>query len=184
MRYASARTPEKRFTRHSRTCRTQRVVHLRCRQRHHVFSRNHLLPLAHRSCFAEWWSEYVNPCVPTPCVPAPRVVPATRVLRTTRVRPTNRIVAGRTHERKLGNKPMLRRTLAAALATATLAAASPAAAEPSTPIPSPDLTALCSDGTGSYSQHRSGTCSHHGGVAQWCPCGSGTGQIAYWDIPQ
>lgn len=28
-------------------------------------------------------------------------------------------------------------------------------------------TALCADGTYSYSQHRSGTCSHHGGVAQW-----------------
>ncbi|MGW7533782.1 DUF3761 domain-containing protein [Amycolatopsis sp. NPDC054798] len=28
-------------------------------------------------------------------------------------------------------------------------------------------TALCNDGTYSYSQHRSGTCSHHGGVRQW-----------------
>lgn len=28
-------------------------------------------------------------------------------------------------------------------------------------------TAQCVDGTYSYSQHRSGTCSHHGGVAQW-----------------
>ena len=28
-------------------------------------------------------------------------------------------------------------------------------------------TALCNDGTYSFSQHRSGTCSHHGGVAQW-----------------
>ena len=28
-------------------------------------------------------------------------------------------------------------------------------------------TALCGDGTYSFSQHRSGTCSHHGGVAQW-----------------
>jgi Protein of unknown function (DUF3761) len=28
-------------------------------------------------------------------------------------------------------------------------------------------TAKCSDGTYSFSQHRSGTCSHHGGVAQW-----------------
>ncbi|HYT45260.1 MAG TPA: DUF3761 domain-containing protein, partial [Methylomirabilota bacterium] len=27
--------------------------------------------------------------------------------------------------------------------------------------------AKCSDGTYSFSQHRSGTCSHHGGVAQW-----------------
>lgn len=28
-------------------------------------------------------------------------------------------------------------------------------------------TAQCSDGTYSFSQHRSGTCSHHGGVAEW-----------------
>lgn len=28
-------------------------------------------------------------------------------------------------------------------------------------------TAECRDGTYSYSQHRQGTCSHHGGVAQW-----------------
>ena len=28
-------------------------------------------------------------------------------------------------------------------------------------------TAMCSDGTYSFSQHRSGTCSHHGGVARW-----------------
>lgn len=28
-------------------------------------------------------------------------------------------------------------------------------------------TAVCRDGTYSYSQSRSGTCSHHGGVAQW-----------------
>jgi hypothetical protein len=28
-------------------------------------------------------------------------------------------------------------------------------------------TARCRDGTYSFSQHRSGTCSHHGGVASW-----------------
>lgn len=28
-------------------------------------------------------------------------------------------------------------------------------------------TAKCGDGTFSFSQHRSGTCSHHGGVAEW-----------------
>ena len=28
-------------------------------------------------------------------------------------------------------------------------------------------TAICGDGTYSFSQHRRGTCSHHGGVAQW-----------------
>lgn len=31
----------------------------------------------------------------------------------------------------------------------------------------PGATALCGDGTYSFSQHRSGTCSHHGGVAKW-----------------
>lgn len=28
-------------------------------------------------------------------------------------------------------------------------------------------SAQCRDGTYSFSQHRSGTCSHHGGVTQW-----------------
>jgi len=28
-------------------------------------------------------------------------------------------------------------------------------------------TAICGDGTYSFSQHRQGTCSHHGGVARW-----------------
>jgi len=28
-------------------------------------------------------------------------------------------------------------------------------------------TAKCRDGTYSFSQHHSGTCSHHGGVANW-----------------
>ena len=28
-------------------------------------------------------------------------------------------------------------------------------------------TAQCRDGSYSFSQHRSGTCSHHGGVAKW-----------------
>ena len=30
-------------------------------------------------------------------------------------------------------------------------------------------TALCRDGTYSYSEHRQRTCSHHGGVAEWGP---------------
>jgi uncharacterized protein DUF3761 len=37
----------------------------------------------------------------------------------------------------------------------------------------PGATARCVDGTYSYSQHHSGTCSHHGGVAQWLD-GSGS----------
>lgn len=31
----------------------------------------------------------------------------------------------------------------------------------------PGATAQCRDGTYSFSQHRQGTCSHHGGVARW-----------------
>lgn len=33
--------------------------------------------------------------------------------------------------------------------------------------PPAGATARCNDGTYSFSQHRQGTCSHHGGVAQW-----------------
>ncbi len=33
--------------------------------------------------------------------------------------------------------------------------------------PPAGATALCKDGTYSFSQHHSGTCSHHGGVARW-----------------
>ncbi|WP_433522968.1 DUF3761 domain-containing protein [Nocardia pseudovaccinii] len=37
----------------------------------------------------------------------------------------------------------------------------------SAPAAPPGATARCTDGTYSYSQHRSGTCSHHGGVVAW-----------------
>ena len=33
--------------------------------------------------------------------------------------------------------------------------------------PHANATALCNDGTYSYSKHRQGTCSHHGGVKRW-----------------
>jgi hypothetical protein len=35
------------------------------------------------------------------------------------------------------------------------------------PSPPAGATAQCRDGTYSFSEHRSGTCSGHGGVAQW-----------------
>jgi hypothetical protein len=35
--------------------------------------------------------------------------------------------------------------------------------------PPAGATALCRDSTYSFSQHRQGTCSHHGGVAKWLP---------------
>lgn len=37
---------------------------------------------------------------------------------------------------------------------------------PSVPV---GASARCRDGTYSFSQHRQGTCSHHGGVASWNP---------------
>jgi Protein of unknown function (DUF3761) len=35
--------------------------------------------------------------------------------------------------------------------------------------PPQGATALCNDGTYSFSQHRQGTCSHHAGVSKWLP---------------
>ncbi len=55
----------------------------------------------------------------------------------------------------------LRTLLAVGLACGALAAVAAGAGAP------PGATALCRDGTYSYSQTHSGTCSHHGGVAQW-----------------
>jgi hypothetical protein len=40
-------------------------------------------------------------------------------------------------------------------------------AHPAKDSPPAGATAQCADGTYSYSQHRSGTCSHHGGVSRW-----------------
>src|SRR5437899_12446662 len=39
----------------------------------------------------------------------------------------------------------------------------------------PGATAQCRDGSYSYSQHHSGTCSHHGGVAVWLDASATTG---------
>lgn len=55
---------------------------------------------------------------------------------------------------------------------AAVPAPAPAPNPVSAPAPQPaqppaGATALCNDGTYSFSQHRSGTCSHHGGVAVW-----------------
>jgi hypothetical protein len=54
-----------------------------------------------------------------------------------------------------------------ALIALTLIAASATAATIRADAVPPGATAKCRDGTYSYSQHRSGTCSHHGGVAEW-----------------
>lgn len=43
----------------------------------------------------------------------------------------------------------------------------PAVPAPIQPAPPAGATAKCKDGTYSFSQHHSGTCSHHDGVAEW-----------------
>src|SRR5947207_10880315 len=60
------------------------------------------------------------------------------------------------------------------VALAALSVCALPAQQPQQPIlPAPaGATAHCNDGTYSYSQHRSGTCSHHGGVAQWLSAAS------------
>ncbi len=71
-------------------------------------------------------------------------------------------------------------TAAAPAAAAPAPAAAPAAAAKSTPVATKQApsaaaantdptgaTAKCKDGTYSKSQHHSGTCSSHGGVAEW-----------------
>ncbi|HET8895419.1 MAG TPA: DUF3761 domain-containing protein [Gaiellaceae bacterium] len=63
-----------------------------------------------------------------------------------------------------GKKKMRLAVFVASVVTALAAAAAFAG-------PPPGATAQCRDGTYSYSQHRSGTCSFHGGVAVW-PSGS------------
>ena len=46
-------------------------------------------------------------------------------------------------------------------------ATTPKNTKPNQTAPSSGATAKCKDGTLSYSKHRKGTCSHHGGVAIW-----------------
>jgi hypothetical protein len=55
------------------------------------------------------------------------------------------------------------------LLAVAVACAFPAAALADTP---PGATAVCKDGTYSFSQTHSGTCSYHGGVAQWLDSGA------------
>jgi Protein of unknown function (DUF3761) len=51
-----------------------------------------------------------------------------------------------------------------AVVAAVLVSGAPAARADTPP---PGATARCRDGTYSFSQHHQGTCSHHGGVAEW-----------------
>ena len=66
----------------------------------------------------------------------------------------------------------LRTLLVAGLACGALVAVATAAAPP------PGATALCRDGTYSFSQTHSGTCSHHGGVARWLDGAAAPAQAA------
>jgi hypothetical protein len=60
--------------------------------------------------------------------------------------------------------PTATRTTSPAPRPSTTVAVAP---QPTTPSAPAGATAICNDGTFSYSKHRSGTCSHHGGVAVW-----------------
>jgi hypothetical protein len=62
---------------------------------------------------------------------------------------------------------MFRRAVALVIAATTLGAGGFAASAAINDGPPPGATAVCKDGTYSFSQTRSGTCSHHGGVATW-----------------
>ncbi len=66
----------------------------------------------------------------------------------------------------------LRTLLVAGLACGALLAVATAAAPP------PGATARCNDGTYSFSRTHSGTCSHHGGVAQWLDGAAAPAQAA------
>ena len=62
---------------------------------------------------------------------------------------------------------LLRRlALSCGLAFVATLTATPAQGQEPSSAPS-GTTARCRDGTYSFSKHRSGTCSHHGGVATW-----------------
>ena len=84
--------------------------------------------------------------------------------------------------------------LMVALTEATTAAAAPLPLQQCQPgsyqassgdcVEAPDhnannVTAICRDGSDSHSEHHSGTCSGHGGVAQWCPCGASIASSDY-----
>jgi hypothetical protein len=79
---------------------------------------------------------------------------------------------------------MFRRGAAFVVATIALSASGFAASAAIKDGPPAGATALCNDGTYSYSQTRSGTCSHHGGVAVWLtPSATTTGVTATTSAP-
>jgi hypothetical protein len=65
-------------------------------------------------------------------------------------------------------QPIAPSSPSAAAAPAPPPAAAPQpAADPYAALRAQGISAICKDGTYSYSKTRSGTCSHHGGVAAW-----------------
>jgi len=62
-----------------------------------------------------------------------------------------------------------------ALVLALVVAGADATAHGASTSAPPGATARCRDGTYSFSQHHSGTCSHHGGVAVWLDGSSSSG---------
>src|SRR2546423_15303083 len=78
--------------------------------------------------------------------------------------------------------PALVRTRLLLLVPIVVAAFAFAGAAPS--APPRGATALCRDGTYSFSKHHSGTCSYHGGVAKWLDGSSSTGAKARIEVGQ
>jgi hypothetical protein len=70
----------------------------------------------------------------------------------------------RASDRRRAEQPQIRQALIAlAVLAGGCVTTAPQPQQPQQPPP----TAVCRDGSYSYSAHRSGTCSYHGGVAQW-----------------
>lgn len=82
----------------------------------------------------------------------------TEISNTVTTEPTNKIVALGTYEKPALNCPNGTYTNSAGNVVCSPYESNSAPA---------GATAQCRDGTYSFSQSRSGTCSHHGGVAEW-----------------
>ena len=78
--------------------------------------------------------------------------------------PTSTATPTWTPTKKPTLKPTAKPTRTPAPPTLAPPTALPLPTQPSYPS---GATAICNDGTYSFSQHRRGTCSHHGGVRQW-----------------
>lgn len=95
--------------------------------------------------------------------PATTGVPrSSAALTTTTVAPTTTAEASTTSSPSTTEAPTTPATTEVATSTSR-----PTPATTSHPNVPANATALCQDGWISYSAHQSGTCSHHGGIAQW-----------------